>query len=117
MLRIRLVRAGRKGQPKFKVVVAEHSKAVKGKFIEKLGAYDPHTKTVDVEEDKISAWIAKGAQPSTTLARLLKGKGMKNMEKFIKHVTFLKKEEPATPVAETAAAPVAEAEATEASAE
>lgn len=92
MLRIRLTRIGRKGQPKYRMVVAEHSRPVKAKFIEVLGQYDPTTKKLEVKKDRISHWVSVGAQPSQTAARLLKNDGMKEMEKFIKHVTFTKKE-------------------------
>lgn len=92
MLRIRLTRIGRKGQPKYRMVVAEHARPVKAKFIEVLGQYDPTTKVIDVNKERISYWISVGAQPSQTAARLLKKDGMVEMEKFIKHVTFTKKE-------------------------
>lgn len=92
MLRIRLTRIGRKGQPKYRVVVAEHSRPVKAKFIEVLGQYDPTTKKMEILKERVTHWVSVGAQPSQTVARLLKNDGMKEMEKFIKHVTFTKKE-------------------------
>lgn len=95
MLRIRLTRIGRKGQPKYRVVVAEHARPVKGKFIEVLGNYDPTTKQLTIKDDRVQYWISVGAQPSQTTARRLKEHGMKGMEKYIKHVTFTKKEEAA----------------------
>ncbi|MBT7736312.1 30S ribosomal protein S16, partial [Candidatus Peregrinibacteria bacterium] len=85
MLKIRLSRAGKKAQPSYKVVVQEHSQAVKGKFIEQLGIFrptdDPKVFTVDV--DRVKYWISVGAQPSDRVAVLLKNEGLDGMEKYI----------------------------------
>lgn len=94
MLRIRLVRHGRKRQPHYNVVVAEHSAPIKGRFVELIGRYDPLTKSLHVPAEKIADWVSKGAKPSHTLARLLKANNVPGMDKFIKHVTFTKKEAP-----------------------
>ena len=85
MLKIRLQRTGRKKQPFFRVVVAEHTNAATGKFIEKLGHYNPLVKPWDfkVDTDKVMAWIKKGAKPTNTVARLLKSAGVSGMEKYI----------------------------------
>lgn len=120
MLRIRFVREGRKRQSHFGLVVAEHSFAVQGRYVERLGFYNPRTKEIQLEQEKIMDWIKKGAQPTTSVARLLKSKDMKGMEKFIKFVQFpekvkeevVEKETPApapAPAAETVEAPVEEA--------
>jgi small subunit ribosomal protein S16 len=112
VLKIRLQRAGRENIPFYRVVVADHHRPVKGKFIEKLGYYNPLGKpwTLEVDMDRIQELIKKGAQPSSTLARLLKAKGMKDMEKFIDPMRDRKKkgveEAKAVPAA---AAPAAEA--------
>ncbi len=87
------MRAGRKGQPKFKVVVAEQARAVKGKFQKKLGVYDPHTKALEVDKEAVVELIGHGAQPTTTVARIFQKAGMKDMEKFIKRADYKKKEE------------------------
>lgn len=120
MLKIRLSRAGKKGQPSFRVLVQEHTSAVKGKFIEELGYYRPTTpnKEFVVKMDRVQYWIGKGAQPSDSFAVLLKKQGVSGMEKFIalrnKQTKSKKapKEVPATPAAPEAPAPeVAPAEA------
>jgi len=92
VLRIRLTRTGKAGQPSFRIVVAEHSKPVKGKFIEVLGYYLPirNPKEFKFNQDRISYWISKGAKPSDTLATLLKQHGMEGMDGFITYRTDLK---------------------------
>lgn len=78
------------------MVVAEHSRPVKGKFLELLGSYSPSKKDITLNKERIQYWISHGAAPSQTVARLLKKEGMDGMDKFIKHVTFtVKKEEEA----------------------
>lgn len=86
MLVIRLQRTGRTNLASYRVVVAEKARAVKGKFLEIVGHYLPQRDpaVLEVQEDRITHWMSKGAMPSDTLARLLKKKGMKNMDKFIK---------------------------------
>lgn len=85
MLRIRLTRTGKKGQPSFRVVVAEKSKAVKRKYLELLGHYLPAVtpKKVELNKERIEYWISKGAQPTDTVAALLKRNGFEGMEKFM----------------------------------
>jgi small subunit ribosomal protein S16 len=85
VLKIRLQRSGRENIPFFRLVVAEHRKSAKGKFIEKLGTYNPVEKPwkFEVDTEKVFAWIKKGAKPSSTVARLLKSQGVKDMEQYI----------------------------------
>lgn len=85
MLKIRLSRTGKKSQPSFRIVVQEHTAAVKGKFIEALGYYRPATKNKDfkVNFERVKHWFSMGAKPSDTLAVLLKKSGYEGMEKYI----------------------------------
>ena len=85
MLKIRLQRTGRKGIPFYRIVVAEHKSSVKGKYIAQLGFYNPLVKPwqFKIDSDKAFEWIKKGAQPSSTVARLMKASDIKDMEKFI----------------------------------
>lgn len=85
MLRIRLSRTGRKNYPSYRIVVAEHARPVKGKFIEILGHYIPNRdpKVFEYDEKKIREWISKGAKPTDTVASLLKNAGVTGMEKYI----------------------------------
>jgi small subunit ribosomal protein S16 len=95
LLRIRLTRVGRKGRPSYRIVVADHARAVKGKFLEVLGHYDALSKTYDCNTEKVMEWVKKGAQPTQTVARLLLSKGVKEMEKYLETMVMKpkKKEE------------------------
>ena len=74
MLRIRLTRIGKKNKPYYRVVVCEHTKPIKGKFIEILGSYDPHQKGREglvVKKERVDYWVKNGAQMSETVASLI----------------------------------------------
>ncbi|NLA96289.1 MAG: 30S ribosomal protein S16 [Clostridiaceae bacterium] len=77
-VKIRLKRVGKKKQPYYRVVVADARFPRDGRFIEEIGTYDPHTdpSTFKVDGDKVKAWIAKGAQPTDTVKKLLKYNGI-----------------------------------------
>lgn len=85
MLRIRFTRTGKKGQPSYRVVVAEKSKAVKRKYLELLGHYLPavNPKKIELNKERIEHWINQGAQPTDSVAALLKSQGYDGMEKFM----------------------------------
>ena len=85
MLRIRLTRTGRTKQESFRIVVAEHARPVKGKFIEIIGYYHPakNPKIFTVDKDRVNFWIKNGAKPSSSVAGLLKRDGMPNMESYM----------------------------------
>lgn len=85
MLRIRLQRHGRKKKAFYHVVVAESSNRVKGRIVTKLGIYDPLVKPWGFEVDtaQVDEWIKKGAQPTNTVARLLKSAGHQGVDRFI----------------------------------
>lgn len=72
-VKIRLARAGAKKAPFYRVVAADSRAPRDGRFIEILGRYDPRTEpsTIDLDVEKIDGWIAKGATPSDTVAKLL----------------------------------------------
>lgn len=76
MLRIRLRRTGQRHQPYYRIVVAEHTAPVKGKFIESLGHYNPRDKELVVKNEEATAWLNNGAQPSNTVAKLLLKSGL-----------------------------------------
>jgi small subunit ribosomal protein S16 len=71
---IRLSRAGAKKSPMYRVVVADHRSPRGGRFIEKIGTYDPSAKAsaLVVNRERLEYWRGRGAQPSHTLGRLLK---------------------------------------------
>ena len=76
--RIRLARVGSKKNPIYRVVVADSRSPRDGRFIEIVGRYNPQTEpsTIDLDEDKVRDWLSKGAQPSDSVKRLLKTKGL-----------------------------------------
>ena len=76
--RIRLARVGSKKNPVYRVVVADSRSPRDGKFIEIVGRYNPQTdpSTIDLDEAKVKDWISKGAQPSESVQRLLRAKGL-----------------------------------------
>jgi len=85
MLVIRMQRAGRKNHPFYRIVVAEKSKPVKGRFLERLGHYNPlsNPKEVSLNKERIEYWISVGAAPSETTARLFAKHGISAAEKFV----------------------------------
>ncbi len=77
-VRIRLTRVGAKKQPSYRVIVADSRKARDSRSIETIGHYNPRTEPVEVniDEEKARQWLAKGAQPSDTVARLFRAAGI-----------------------------------------
>jgi len=76
--RIRLQRKGKKGRPYYHVVVADSRAPRDGKYIERIGAYDPNQNPafVEVNTDKALDWLQKGAQPSDTCRAILSYTGV-----------------------------------------
>ena len=73
MLRIRLRRVGKKKQPSYRVVVADARSPRDGRFVDKVGFYNPLTDppTVNIDQEKLESWIKKGAVPTESVQRLL----------------------------------------------
>lgn len=71
MLKIRLSRVGRKHVAKYRVVLTDHRQSAKHGFIKILGSYDPHTKTLVMDQAEADKYIATGAQYSDTLAKII----------------------------------------------
>ena len=84
-VKIRLQRHGRKKAPFYHIVIADSRAPRDGKFIEKIGTYNPMTKpaTIDVDRDKAFDWLQKGAQPTDTVRAILRFKGVM----YRKHLT------------------------------
>ena len=81
MLRIRLARGGAKKRPYYSLVVADSHSPRDGRFIEKVGAYNPLLKKDDptrvtLKVERIRDWLTKGAQPSDRVARFLAAEGL-----------------------------------------
>src|SRR5579883_3124559 len=83
---IRLARAGTKKRPVYHVVVADSRFPRDGRFIERLGHFNPlipkdNAERLKLDMDKLKAWLAKGAQPSDRVMRFLDAAGVKKREK------------------------------------
>ena len=77
-VKLRLTRVGSKKNPIYRVVAADSRSPRDGRFIEIVGRYNPQTdpSTIELNEDKVKDWLAKGAQPTDTVRRLLKAKNI-----------------------------------------
>jgi small subunit ribosomal protein S16 len=75
MVSIRLMRMGAKKRPYYRVVVADSRRFRDGKFIEKLGYYDPlpQNPKVHLNMERVDYWMEKGAKPSDTVRTLITG--------------------------------------------
>ena len=73
-VRIRLTRVGATKRPAYRVIAIDKRRSRDGRALEILGYYDPLTEpaTVNLETEKINAWIGKGAQPSETVVKLMR---------------------------------------------
>ena len=71
MLTMRLQRIGKRGQAYFRIIVTEHTKKPQGEYLELLGSYDPHKKSLLVKKERIEHWMSKGVQLSPTVNNLL----------------------------------------------
>jgi small subunit ribosomal protein S16 len=106
MLMIRFQRIGRTNDPAFRIVVLEKERAAKsGCITDQVGTYNPRTKALTLDTDRVKEWISKGAQPTGTVHNLLISKGVIEGKKInvLPKKTPIKKDEPvleATPVAE-----------------
>ena len=81
MLKIRLARGGAKKRPYYNIVVADSHSPRDGRFIEKVGAYNPMLKKDDptrvtLKVERIEEWLTKGAQPTDRVARFLSTAGL-----------------------------------------
>ena len=76
-VKIRLQRHGKKGKPFFHIVVADSRSKRNGRFIEKIGTYNPNTNpaTIDLNIDNALQWLNNGAQPTNTARAILSYKG------------------------------------------
>ena len=76
--RIRLQRHGKKGKPIYHIVIADQRSPRDGRYIEKLGLYNPNVDPaiIDLDFDKTVEWVMKGAQPSDTAKAILSYKAV-----------------------------------------
>lgn len=78
MVKIRLTRKGAKKKPFYRVIVADSRKRRDGPFIEIIGTYDPlkEPSEIKIDIERAKYWIGCGAQPSSTVSKLLKISGL-----------------------------------------
>lgn len=103
-LKIRLARHGAKKKPYYHIVIADARAPRDGRFIEKIGHFNPvlpneHAERLKIEADKAKEWLAKGAQPTERVARFLGQMGIREW----KHGNNLQKAEPGQKAKERAA--------------
>lgn len=84
-VKIRMKRIGAKKRPFYRIVVADSRRAVKGKFIEEIGFYNPISdpRMFRINADKVKEWMSNGAKPSDTVNRLFKEYGVYEGEGII----------------------------------
>jgi len=77
-VRLRLTRVGGRKDPVWRVVVADQRSKRDGRVIETIGHYNPQTNpsTIAIDEDRAREWLARGAQPSQTVRKLLRINGI-----------------------------------------
>lgn len=77
MVRIRLRRVGLKGQPSYRIIAADVEAPRDGRFLEVIGTYNPRTDppSININETRLFDWMQKGAQPSDSVAKILKSVG------------------------------------------
>ena len=73
---IRLARAGTTKTPIYRIVVADQRSPRGGRFIERVGTWDPRRPELRLDAGRVKHWLAKGAQPSDTVRRLFKQAGV-----------------------------------------
>jgi len=80
-LKIRLARSGAKKRPFYRIVVADARSPRDGRFIEKVGTYNPllpqgHAERLTLNEERVKHWLGNGAQPTDRLVRIFADKGL-----------------------------------------
>jgi small subunit ribosomal protein S16 len=88
-VKIRLQRKGRKQRPFYHIVVADARSPRDGRFIERLGTYNPMTKpaTIDIDRQRAYEWLTQGAQPTDTVRAILRFKGVFYRKHLMRGVT------------------------------
>jgi small subunit ribosomal protein S16 len=75
-VRVRLTRVGGKKNPIWRVVVTDQRSPRDGRFIEAIGHYNPRTEpsTIEIDDERMAHWLARGAQPTNTVKKLIKAR-------------------------------------------
>ena len=94
MLTIRFLRTGKKNQPFFRIVAVEKTSPPRsGKFLESLGFFNPLTKEIKINKERVIYWLSKGVKPSATVNNLLISEKIIQGKKIAVHAKSKKKEE------------------------
>ncbi len=111
MLAIRLQRLGRKGYPVYRIAVQEAQRhPSSGRVVAYIGSYNPHTKAVNIDKEKVEKYLSTGAQPSPRVIKLLVDEKVKlpawvqkagKKEKSTRNPEKLRKNQPEEPEAKT----------------
>ena len=119
MLAIRLQRVGRKGYPTYRIAVQEAQRhPSSGRVVAYVGSFNPHTKDVTVDVEKVSLYLKNGAQPSPRVVKILADQKVElplwvkqagKKDHSVKHSEKLRKNQPKAEVVEEVAEVVAEA--------
>jgi small subunit ribosomal protein S16 len=74
MVKIRLARHGAKKRPFYRIVAADSRSPRDGRFLERLGSYDPtqDPALIEIKHDRLAEWLKNGAQPTETVAQLIR---------------------------------------------
>jgi small subunit ribosomal protein S16 len=131
MLAIRMQRTGRKGHPMYRMIVQDsHRQPTSGKVVALLGSYNPHTKEVNLDKEKVEFYLKNGAQPSSRSIKVLsdekitlpawvkqapadKQKSIKNIDKLRRNKQDEPEAAPAETPSEDSANPEADAQSAE----
>ena len=118
MLAIRMARAGAKKRPYYNIVIADSRSPRDGRFLEKVGTYNPmlpreHAERIKLNSERLTHWLGVGARPSDRVAKFLAGaelmKPRERREQTKKPLPKAKAQERAKAAAEAAAKPAEEA--------
>lgn len=96
MLKLRLIRVGRRNDPYFRIVAQDIRRAPKGKYTELLGSYAPLQKKRTILKERVLYWLSQGAAPTDTVWNMLVSEGIVNGKKKSVHAKTKKTKETTT---------------------
>ncbi|PIT93392.1 MAG: 30S ribosomal protein S16 [Candidatus Harrisonbacteria bacterium CG10_big_fil_rev_8_21_14_0_10_38_8] len=92
MVSIRFKRIGKRHQPTYRIVVAKKGSKMNGAYVEDLGFYNPHSKEVGLNTDRVKYWVSVGAQPTDSVHNLFVSQKLIEAEKRRSHKKSKKSE-------------------------
>lgn len=101
MLAIKFRRQGKKHQASYRIVVAEKRSKMRGRFVDDLGWFDPHSKKFDIKKEKVEHWMKVGAKPTDSVHNLLVRAEVIKAPKISVHSRKPKKSKKETPAPES----------------